>query len=88
MHQPWGFGSCNGLLLPYEHISVGFRTILGRFVDMLGVFACRYERSQKQAAFGRSLVQRHVALPEDIANEAGEGLLVSISLLVWYSPMY
>ncbi|DBA96333.1 hypothetical protein WJX82_004926 [Trebouxia sp. C0006] len=36
----------------------------------------RYERSQKQAAFGRSLVQRHVALPEDIANEAGEGLLV------------
>ncbi|KAL3162528.1 hypothetical protein ABBQ32_010183 [Trebouxia sp. C0010 RCD-2024] len=48
----------------------------------------RYERSQKQAAFGRSLVQRHVALPEDIANEAGEGLLVSISLLVWYSPMY
>ncbi len=39
----------------------------------------RYERSQKQAAFGRSLVQRHVALPEDIANEAGEGLLVSVS---------
>lgn len=39
----------------------------------------RYERSQKQAAFGRSLVQRHVALPEDIANEAGEGLLVSIT---------
>lgn len=36
----------------------------------------RYERSQKQPAFGRSLVQRHVALPEDIANEAGEGLLV------------
>ncbi|KAL0039245.1 hypothetical protein WJX77_012584, partial [Trebouxia sp. C0004] len=36
----------------------------------------RYERSQKQAAFGRSLVQRHVALPEDLANEAGEGLLV------------
>ena len=40
---------------------------------------CRYERSQKQAAFGRSLVQRHVALPNDIANEAGEGLLVSFA---------
>ena len=48
------------------------------FSTSLEVSACRYERSQKQAAFGRSLVQRHVALPEDIANEAGEGLLVSI----------
>ena len=49
------------------------------FPTSLEVSACRYERSQKQAAFGRSLVQRHVALPEDIANEAGEGLLVSIA---------
>lgn len=82
VQQPWGFGSCNGLLLSYEYTSVVVRTFLGRLLTCLGVFACRYERSQKQAAFGRSLVQRHVALPEDIANEAGEGLLVSTSLLV------
>ena len=49
------------------------------FIILNHCFPCRYERSQKQAAFGRSLVQRHVALPEDIANEAGEGLLVSIT---------
>ena len=48
-------------------------------------FRYRYERSQRQAAFGRSLVQRHVALPEDIANEAGEGLLVSI---IWYLSLF
>ena len=47
--------------------------------NRIEVFPCRYERSQKQAAFGRSLVQRHVALPEDLANEAGEGLLVRVN---------
>lgn len=41
------------------------------------VMCCRYERSRQPVQFGRSLVQRHVALPEDLANEAGEGLLVS-----------
>ena len=40
---------------------------------------CRYERSRQAVQFGRSLVQRHVALLEDLANEAGEGLLVSSS---------
>ena len=35
----------------------------------------RYERGQR-AAFGGALVQRHVALPQDLANKAGKGLLV------------
>lgn len=30
---------------------------------------------------GKGLVQRHVALPEDVANSEGKGLLVSLSLL-------
>ena len=52
----------------------GFATVKGVEAHVL---LSRYERSQKQPAFGRSLVQRHVALPEDLANEAGEGFLVS-----------
>lgn len=49
--------------------------------NMLTVLS-RYERSRQPVQFGRSLVQRHVALPEDLANEAGEGLLVSPSMLL------
>jgi hypothetical protein len=37
----------------------------------------RYERSSSRPAFGRTLVQRHVAVPEDVANEQGKGLLVT-----------
>ena len=40
----------------------------------------RYERGQR-AAFGSALVQRHVALPQDLANKAGKGLLVRYNLL-------
>ena len=43
------------------------------------VFAwgCRYERfSGAQRLQGSALVQRHAALPEDLANKAGRGLLV------------
>ena len=36
---------------------------------------CRYERGQR-AAFGGAVVQRHVALPQDLANKEGKGLLV------------
>ncbi len=37
----------------------------------------RYERfSGAQRLQGAALVQRHVALPEDLANKAGKGLLV------------
>ena len=35
----------------------------------------RYERGQR-TAFGGALVQRHVALPQDLANKEGKGLLV------------
>ena len=38
---------------------------------------CRYERSGERRRMGKALVQRHVALPEDLANREGEGLLVS-----------
>ena len=37
----------------------------------------RYERSEERIRTGRALVQRHVALPADIANKSGEGLLVT-----------
>lgn len=37
---------------------------------------CRYERSGERLRTGRALVQRHVALPEDLANKEGKGLLV------------
>jgi hypothetical protein len=43
------------------------------------VFVFRYEKGQRQP-FGSALVQRHVALPQDIANKEGKGLLVSITL--------
>lgn len=39
----------------------------------------RYERGQR-VAFGGALVQRHVALPQDLANKAGKGLLVGVLL--------
>ena len=35
----------------------------------------RYERGQR-VAYGGALVQRHVALPQDLANKEGKGLLV------------
>ena len=38
----------------------------------------RYERGQRVAQ-GGALVQRHVALPQDIANKEGKGLLVRLS---------
>ena len=37
----------------------------------------RYERSGERRRMGKALVQRHVALPEDLANREGKGLLVS-----------
>lgn len=49
------------------------------YAILMMTVGCRYERSRQAVQFGRSLVQRHVALPEDLANEAGEGLLVSTS---------
>lgn len=36
----------------------------------------RYERSEPSIRTGKALVQRHVALPADIANQTGKGLLV------------
>lgn len=36
----------------------------------------RYERSEEKIRMGKALVQRHVALPADIANQSGQGLLV------------
>jgi hypothetical protein len=36
----------------------------------------RYERSEEKLRMGKALVQRHVALPADVANKSGEGLLV------------
>lgn len=39
---------------------------------------CRYERGQR-TPFGGALVQRHVALPQDLANKEGKGLLVGDS---------
>lgn len=42
---------------------------------------CRYERSKGRPRVGSALVQRHVALPEDIANKEGAGLMVSILAL-------
>lgn len=43
-----------------------------------GLRLCRYERSEaKSVAFGRALVQRHVALESDVANSEGRGMLVS-----------
>ncbi|KAK9833715.1 hypothetical protein WJX74_003604 [Apatococcus lobatus] len=36
----------------------------------------RYERSKGRPRVGSALVQRHVALPEDIANKEGAGLMV------------
>ena len=38
----------------------------------------RYERGQRVAQ-GGALVQRHVALPQDLANKEGKGLLVRLS---------
>jgi len=43
----------------------------------VSAWACRYERfSGAQRLQGSALVQRHAALPEDLANKAGRGLLV------------
>ena len=39
----------------------------------------RYERGQR-VAYGGALVQRHVALPQDLANKEGKGLLVRTAL--------
>lgn len=45
--------------------------------DAACMMPCRYERSGERLRTGRALVQRHVALPEDLANKEGKGLLVS-----------
>ena len=46
----------------------------------LACACCRYERAShvkgESQRFGRALVQRHVALPGDIANQEGRGVLV------------
>lgn len=41
----------------------------------------RYERGQR-VAYGGALVQRHVALPQDLANKEGKGLLVRPTFLM------
>ena len=49
-------------------------------VANLACACCRYERAGRvkgeSQRFGRALVQRHVALPGDIANQEGRGVLV------------
>jgi len=41
----------------------------------------RYERGQRVAQ-GGALVQRHVALPQDLANKEGKGLLVRLNCIM------
>jgi hypothetical protein len=36
----------------------------------------RYERAKQELRLGSALVQRHVALPHDLVNREGRGLLV------------
>ena len=38
--------------------------------------APRYERSHERQRMGKALMQRHVAISEEIANQQGKGLLV------------
>ena len=45
-----------------------------------GYALLRYERGQR-VAYGGALVQRHVALPQDLANKEGKGLLVRTALV-------
>ena len=51
------------------------KAILYRQVNDRGGSVLRYERGQRVAQ-GGALVQRHVALPQDLANKEGKGLLV------------
>ncbi len=39
----------------------------------------RYERGADDVAAGRALLQRHEASPQDLANAAGQGVLVRLA---------
>ena len=52
--------------------------------NRLGLLMCRYERSKDRTQRGSSVVQRHVAMQDEVDIAEGKGRLVSGSMLVPY----